>query len=180
MNTKASIYSKFLSLGWALIDPRSYLHIARIMHYFSYSHVREKSKLTIGVNSSIAPNVSLRNSERISIGGGTRIGERCYIWAGDNSSRISIGNNTSLGPEVFLTSSNYGTKRSTPFREQSRDEIDIVIGSDVWIGARAIITAGVTIGDGAIIGAGAVVTKSIPEYSIAVGVPAKVISERND
>lgn len=54
----------------------------------------------------------------------------------------------------------------------------VLIGSDVWIGARAIILGGVEIGDGAIIGAGAVVTKDIPPYSIAVGVPAKVISYR--
>lgn len=52
------------------------------------------------------------------------------------------------------------------------------IGNDVWIGAKAIVQSGVTIGDGAVIGAGAVVTKDIPPYAIAVGVPAKVIKYR--
>lgn len=53
-----------------------------------------------------------------------------------------------------------------------------VIGNDVWIGRNATIIAGVKIGNGVIIGAGAVVTKDIPDYAIAVGVPAKVIRYR--
>ena len=51
----------------------------------------------------------------------------------------------------------------------------IHIGKNVWIGSNATILQGVTIGDGSVIGAGSVVTKSIPENSVAVGVPAKVI-----
>jgi virginiamycin A acetyltransferase len=54
----------------------------------------------------------------------------------------------------------------------------IVIGNDVWIGARAIILAGVQIGDGAVIGAGAVVTQDVPAYAISGGVPAKIIRKR--
>lgn len=52
------------------------------------------------------------------------------------------------------------------------------IGNDVWIGQNAVIMAGVNIGDGAVIGSGAVVTKDVPDYAIAVGVPAKVIKYR--
>lgn len=55
---------------------------------------------------------------------------------------------------------------------------DIVIGNDVWIGYEAAIMAGVTIGDGAIIGTRAVVTKDVPPYTIAGGVPAKAIRKR--
>lgn len=55
---------------------------------------------------------------------------------------------------------------------------DIIIGSDVWIGYEAVIMAGVTIGDGAIIGTRAVVTKDVPPYTIAGGVPAKPIRKR--
>ena len=54
----------------------------------------------------------------------------------------------------------------------------INIGNDVWIGTNAIVMDGVKINDGAIIGAGAIVTKEIPPYAIAVGVPAKVIKYR--
>lgn len=55
---------------------------------------------------------------------------------------------------------------------------DIIIGNDVWIGTGVTILSGVTIGDGAIVAAGALVSKNISEYSIAGGVPAKVIRNR--
>ena len=55
---------------------------------------------------------------------------------------------------------------------------DIVLGNDVWIGYEAVIMAGVTIGDGAIIGARAAVTKDVPPYTVAGGIPAKPIKKR--
>lgn len=54
----------------------------------------------------------------------------------------------------------------------------VTIGNDVWIGTNAIIMDGVTIHDGAVIGAGAVVTKDVPPYAVAAGVPAKVLKYR--
>jgi len=65
-----------------------------------------------------------------------------------------------------------------PIRQQGADERPIVIGDDVWIAASAIVLGGVTVGDGAVVGAGAVVTKDIPPYSIALGVPAQVVGQR--
>ncbi len=54
----------------------------------------------------------------------------------------------------------------------------LTIGDDVWLGAGAVVLDGVKVGKGCIIGAGAVVTKDLPDYSIAAGVPAKVIKSR--
>ena len=54
------------------------------------------------------------------------------------------------------------------------------IGNDVFIGANVTVLDGVAIGDGAVIGAGVVVTKDIPPYAVAVGVPAKVVKYRFD
>lgn len=54
----------------------------------------------------------------------------------------------------------------------------VLIGNDVWIGSRVMIKDGIIIGDGAVIGAGAVVTKNIPAYAVAVGVPARIIKYR--
>lgn len=56
----------------------------------------------------------------------------------------------------------------------------IVVGNDVWIGARAILISGIKIGDGAVILANATVTKDVPPYSIVGGVPAKIIKNRFD
>ena len=55
---------------------------------------------------------------------------------------------------------------------------DIIIGNDVWIGYGAVILSGVTIGDGAIIGTNALVTKDVPPYTIAGGIPAKPLKKR--
>lgn len=57
---------------------------------------------------------------------------------------------------------------------------NIIIGNDVWIGFEALILSGVSIGDGAIIGSRAVVTKDVPPYTIAAGVPARPIRKRFD
>ena len=54
----------------------------------------------------------------------------------------------------------------------------VTIGNDCWIGRRAIIMPGVKIGDGCVIGANSVVSKDIPPYSVAAGVPARVIKTR--
>ena len=61
-----------------------------------------------------------------------------------------------------------------------RRENRVKIGHDVWIGHGVVIQGGVTIGTGSVVGSGAVVTKDIPPYSIAVGIPATPIRERFD
>jgi len=169
---------KLLRALASLLDPGSYLHAFRLLHYYHYSHVQAKRKLTIGSGSGLSPNVSLRHGERITIGHDCHIGERCYLWAGPETGRITLGNHVSLAPEVFITASDYSFQAGVPFRQQPKRERDVVIGDDVWLGTRVTVTAGVTIGNGCIVGAGAVVTKDLPAGCIAVGVPAKPIAQR--
>lgn len=80
----------------------------------------------------------------------------------------------SLGFSPFLSADKFETHK---FIDKNSNYV-VKIGSDVWIGNRVTILDGVSIGDGAIIGAGAVVTKSIPPYQIAVGIPAKPVKCR--
>lgn len=160
------------------LDPRNYLHLFRLLHFYGYSHMRPRRRLVLGEGSSMAPNVSLRNGERIRVGAHCHIGERCYLWAGNDTGAITLGNYVSLAPEVFITASDYQFKRGVPFRQQPKRERSVTVGHDVWLGARVIVTAGVTIGDGCIVGAGAVVTRDLPANSIAVGVPARVVAQR--
>jgi len=162
----------------SLLDPGAWFHLFRMVHYVRYSHVGPKRRMALGEGSSLAPNVSLRNGERIQIGRHCHIGERSYLWAGDSTGRIIIGDFVSFAPEVFVTASDYRFTKGIPFRQQPKNEKDIIIGNDVWLGTRVVVTAGVTIGDGCIVGAGAVVTKDLPPDSIAVGVPAKVVAKR--
>ena len=92
---------------------------------------------------------------------------------------VEIGADTLIAEHCSIHSANH----TIPPRDRHiRWEPDIrkktVIGKDVWIGAGARILAGVHIGDGCVIGAGAVVTENIEPYSIAVGVPARVVNQR--
>jgi acetyltransferase-like isoleucine patch superfamily enzyme len=65
-----------------------------------------------------------------------------------------------------------------PIQTQGHVAKSIEIGDDVWIGANVVVLGGVRIGRGAVIGAGAVVTRDIPEFAIAVGVPARPVGSR--
>jgi acetyltransferase-like isoleucine patch superfamily enzyme len=69
-----------------------------------------------------------------------------------------------------------GSKR---FPSQYADE-EAVIEDDVWLGYSTIVLTGVTVGRGSVVAAGSVVTRDIPPYSVAAGVPAKVIGKRFD
>jgi acetyltransferase-like isoleucine patch superfamily enzyme len=164
----------------SFVDPMTYFQAVRLLHYYSYSHVRPRRHVTMGAGATLAPNVSLRNGERISIGRGSKVGERAYIWAGDSSSSVTIGDDCRLGPEVFVTASDYGLAPDAKIAEQERNERDVVIGNDVWLGARVFVGAGVTIGDGSVVSAGSVVTKSLPPGSVAVGNPARIVRRRED
>jgi len=162
----------------SLLDPRVFLHALRVAHFYGYSYVRQVRLVTAGANLSLAPNISFRNAERISIGTGSHVGEHVLLWAGDSVGRITIGEKVLIGPQCFLSASNYGIELGAAPVDQPRREADITIGDGSWLGAHVVVTAGVTIGEGAIIGAGAVVTKDLPPNCIAGGVPAKVISQR--
>jgi acetyltransferase-like isoleucine patch superfamily enzyme len=162
-----------------LFDPRSYFQLGRLLHYYSYSHTRQRGRLTAGEGTRFAPNVSFRNAERIRLGRECHVGERSFLWAGDATGCIEMGDHVSLAPGVFITASDYQFQPDVPFRQQPKRERDVKIGNDVWLGAYVVVTAGVTIGDGCIVGAGAVVTRDLPPGSIAGGVPARVIGQRD-
>jgi acetyltransferase-like isoleucine patch superfamily enzyme len=163
----------------SILDPRVYLHIARLLHYYNYSHVSQRRLIDCDHTVRMAPNVSLRNGRRISIGSRSHLGERTALWAGSTTGRITIGEDALFGPEVFVTASNYEfDDRDIPVMRQPRREQDVVIGRDVWLGRGVVILPGVTVGDGAIIAAGAVVSRDVDAWAIAGGVPAKAIGRR--
>jgi acetyltransferase-like isoleucine patch superfamily enzyme len=163
-----------------VLDPMTYFHVVRLLHFYSYAHVRERRHVTLAPGATLAPNVSLRNGARITVGAGSHVGERAYLWAGDSTGRITVGEHCRLGPEVFITASDYGLMPDQPIAYQERNERDVTIGNDVWLGARVFVGAGVTIGDGSAVSAGSVVTKSLPPGSVAVGIPARIVRRRED
>ncbi|MEE1055907.1 MAG: acyltransferase [Acutalibacteraceae bacterium] len=125
-----------------------------------------------GKNVNIEKNAKF--STKISIGDNSGIGERCSV------ANCTIGKNVMMGRECIILSRNHNfSSTEIPMIEQGfQEEKPPVIGDDVWIGHRVIILPGARIGNGCVIGAGAVVSGNIPDYSIAAGVPAKVIRSR--
>lgn len=89
---------------------------------------------------------------------------------------VSIGNHVEIGPNVSIITGEHHTMIEERRAHRGHEFTgSVVIGDDCWIGAGVIILAGVTIGSGCSIGAGSVVKADIPPFSIAVGVPARVI-----
>jgi acetyltransferase-like isoleucine patch superfamily enzyme len=93
---------------------------------------------------------------------------------------IFIGTSAIIAGNCYIGGGRYIADRlDIPMMEQGiYSKGPVVIGDDVWLGAGAIVLDGVRIGKGCIVGAGAVVTKHLPDYAIAVGVPAKVTQIR--
>ena len=89
---------------------------------------------------------------------------------------VYIGNDVMIGPNTTITTVGHPINPNGR-RKRLAQASEVRIGNDVWIGANATILPGVTIGNNVIIGAGAVVNRDIPDNSMAVGVPARVIKE---
>ncbi len=87
---------------------------------------------------------------------------------------VYIGDNVMIGPHCLITT--VGHPLSPKGRRNHLAQASAIhIGNDVWLGGNVTIIGGVTIGDNVVIGAGAVVTKDIPDNSLAIGVPARVV-----
>ena len=117
----------------------------------------------------------------VHFGDGLKIGNGSGIGAYSNvPSNVTIGENVMIGQECLMFTRNHGFQRlDIPMRHQKMTEAKpIVIGNDVWIGARVIILPGVEIGDGAVIGAGSVLTKNVPAYEVWGGNPASFLKSR--
>ncbi|MCK9900287.1 acyltransferase [Frankia sp. Cpl3] len=172
--------TKIIGFVRSLLNIRALLHSLRIVHFYNYAHVQQIRKAAVGKGVRLAPNVSIRNGERVEIKNFAHIGERASLWAGDRSGRIEIGEHSLIGPGTFMTAANYETLPDIVIDSQPKREADIIVGKDVWIGANSVVLPGVTIGDSTIVGAGSVVTKSLPPGMLAAGVPAKVIGRRGE
>jgi acetyltransferase-like isoleucine patch superfamily enzyme len=92
---------------------------------------------------------------------------------------VEIGQDSLFGPNVVLMTTNHVfADVSIPIRLQGVQSAAIKIENNVWLGSNVLVMPGVTIKTGSVVAAGAVVTKDIPDFSIAAGVPAKVIKKR--
>jgi acetyltransferase-like isoleucine patch superfamily enzyme len=113
----------------------------------------------------------------VTIGNKTDIGCNAILSSGGG---IQIGNSVLIAGNCYIGGGRYVTEQiDVPMMEQGLyTKGPVIIGDDVWLGAGSTVLDGVKIGRGCIVGAGAVVTKDLPDYAIAAGIPAKVIKTR--
>lgn len=179
-----------LKHGFSLLLTKLFYKSARLIR--RPIEIRGKSLIDFGVNLTtgsycrieavILNENDLLKSKKIVFGKDVILNDSVHIAAND---LIVIGNNVLIASKVFITDHNHGSYNAngcsplTPPNERPIESRSVHIEDNVWLGEFVSVLPGVTIGFGSIIGTGSVVTKSIPPYSIAIGMPAKVIKQFN-
>jgi acetyltransferase-like isoleucine patch superfamily enzyme len=144
--------------GCSLIATKGTIHIGDKVH----------------LNRTVSIHAECKGTEII-LESGVSINEGSLLMGGG---KITIKKNTILGPGVKMIAYRHSFGDSAiPIKNQPVINGDIFIDENSWIGANAVILADVRIGKGVVIGAGAIVNKDIPNYSVAVGCPARVIKK---
>ncbi len=164
--------------------------------------LRHPGKISLGNHVAIDDYVMLDGSgageEGITVGDHVIISRNCVIQG--KTGPVVLGKRTDIGCNTILSSVGgicigesvliagncyiggaryYYNQIDIPMMDQGiYSEGDIIIGEDVWLGANVTVLDGVSIARGCIVGAGSVVTSALPEYSIAVGSPARIIKTR--
>ena len=168
---------KFI-LTFPKIGPDMYL-THWLLYFKPFRHLFQHYKIPhIGKTSEIRPFCTILGTDNVIIG------ERIIIppytllsnLPNNNNSTITLEDDVLLGPNVAICSSTHNfTDYEKPIKDQGYSCEPVLLKKGCWIGINCVILPGVTIGRNAVIGANSVVTKSIPDYAIAVGSPAKVI-----
>ena len=135
------------------------------------------TNIKIGNNVNIYPGVYLWGDGEIIIGDNVDIGIGTIIFS---KKRVYIGNNTNIAGQCYIIDSNHSINKNQLIREQKLDynEEGLFIGDDVWIAAGCKIVKGAKINDGSVIGALSLVNSEIVSNGVAVGIPAKVVKNR--
>ena len=166
-----------------------------LMKYNSLPYERKEDKNAIlkELFGSIGTKVSVGFSFICDYGCNIHIGNNVTINVGCtfvDCNKITIGNNVLIAPDVRIYTATHPIElndRLTPVETKDGFEfirhtyaLPVTIEDGCWIGGGVIILPGVTIGRGSVIGAGSVVTKNIPDNSLAVGNPCKVVRAVNE
>jgi acetyltransferase-like isoleucine patch superfamily enzyme len=148
------VYLHALPAGITIGDGTSLMH-GTIFHVFNFRNL-PRAAIIVGKNCFFGEYTCIRGQ------GGVRIGDGVYTGT---QVQIAAVNHVYSDPDKFI-------------KDQGITAVGITIEDDVWLGSNVVIVDGVTVSKGCVVGAGAVVTKSLPPYSVAVGVPAKVVKDR--
>lgn len=119
------------------------------------------------------------NNARIVIGDDVTFTKKCYIYAHEDYMSIKIGRDSMIASRVVVrTSDSHGIYNLSDGNRINLPR-PVIIGDHVWLAPDSIVLKGCTIGKGCVIGSNSIVTKSVPDNSLAVGSPTKVVRENN-
>jgi acetyltransferase-like isoleucine patch superfamily enzyme len=149
----------FMDRGVEISARKGYgrLVLGRWVHFGVDCALRcHEGTLTLGDKSVLARDISIN----------------CYL-------DVEIGDSALIADGVYISDFDHKfTDLNTPIKDQGIAKSRVRIERDVWLGTKVTVSRGVTIGEGAVIGANAVVTRDVPPYAVAVGVPARVVKDR--
>jgi acetyltransferase-like isoleucine patch superfamily enzyme len=167
-----------------------------------YTYALSPAFHSIGTNTTIIPPLRFSSLSSMQIGSQVTIHKSCWIQVlrsdgGDDTPKLIIGNNVGIGMNstisvarkvvieefVFTARNVYISDHGHEYRDTRKpiavqgiaDIREVVIGARTWLGQNVVVLPGVKIGKHCVIGANSVVNKDIPDFSIAAGVPARVI-----
>jgi acetyltransferase-like isoleucine patch superfamily enzyme len=159
---------------WCIRFPRLLAHRCNIGSG-SRIFVGSNAELNLGRDIYFTRNFTGDFHGRLTIGDGVFFQHSCTMSVHE---AVTIGDYVLFGERVSITDANHiTTAGSDPIDFRGLVTKPVVIDRNVWVGAKATILPGVHIGENAVIGANAVVTRDIPAYTVAVGIPARVIRE---
>lgn len=182
---------------WGLL----YLAFCKIISIFIFSKarlirfptdIRNKRYMKIGEGFTLGRNCRIEvesshwkpNEEKISliIGNNVRINDYCHITSGES---VVIEDDVLIASRVYISDLSHGAYGKNgihhsplvPPNDRPFIGYPVHIKHNVWLGEGVCVLPGVTIGEGTIVGANSVVSRSLPSYTVAAGIPAKVIKK---